>query len=233
MNIVIKHQEDLLSYIKSVFLKYCPYLEDRLSILNNSKSNELDIDININKNGSRIMFIFGNSSVKASISERAMTTHIIRFKEIGDIIDFILEDHEVIKNISLDSKRIDLKFAINWTDKSIKGFNCNDIGLNLNFENMEVKKQYLYLLFQRYYTHLEHLPIFKTMINEYMDNMKHSYFELLDKKELTALLNRMSENELRELLYLIDNDIFIKYVLGNGEQTKERVLSLKENNKST
>ena len=232
MSNIIKCREDLISFIKSVILKYCPYVEDRLLIMGNAKSPELDIEININNNESHIMFIFGNSSVKSSIQERVTTSYIISFKEIGDIIDFILDDHEVIKNISLYGKDLDLKFAINWSDKSIKGISCGDIGLRLTFDNIKLKKQYLYLLFQRYYTHLEQVPSFKLMKNKYIDSMKHSFFNTLDKNGLITLLNRMCENELKELLHNLDNDVFIKYVMSDEEQQKVRVLSIKDNNKN-
>ena len=39
-------KQDLISYIKSVILKYCPYVEDRLSILSNGKSPQLDVVLN-------------------------------------------------------------------------------------------------------------------------------------------------------------------------------------------
>ena len=229
MSNIIKHREDLISYIKSVILKYCPYTEDRLEILGNAKSPELDIIIKIDSNESQLMFLFGNSTFKSSVPERVTTSYIISFEEIGDIIDFILEDHEVIKDINIYGKELDLKFAINWSDKSVKGINCADIGLNLTFENMELEKQYLYLLFQRYYNHLEQTPSFKSMKNKYIDSMKHSYFDTLDKTGLVALLNRMSENDLKELLHNLDNDIFIKFVMNDVEQPKVRVLSLKDN----
>lgn len=231
MGNIINRRQDLISYIKSIILKYCPYMEDRLSILGSTKSPELDIEFNICNNESQIMFMFGNHNFKASIPERVITSYVISFEEICDVIDYLLQDHEVIKDINFDNRKIDLKFAINWTDKSIKGINCSNIGLNLNFENMEVKKQYLYLLFQRYYTHLEQVPAFKTMKNEYIDSMKHSYFDTLDKTELIALLNVMRENELKELLHNLDNDVFFKYVISNREQPKVRILSIKDNNK--
>lgn len=229
MNIIMKHREDLISYIKSVILKYCPYVENRMSILCNAEAAQLDIEFNICNNESQVMFMFGNCNFKRSIPERVTTSYIISFEEICDVIDCLLEDHEVIRDINFDSRKIDLKFAINWTDKSIKGINCSDIGLNLNFENMKVKKQYLYLLFRRYYTHLEQVPSFKKIKNEYIDSMKRSYFDSLDKNGLITLLNRMCENELKELLHNIDNDIFIKYVMANEEQPKVRVLSLEDN----
>lgn len=230
MGNVINCREDLMSYIKSAILKYCPYVEDRLSILGSTKSPELNIELNICNNESQIMFMFGNYNFKTTIPERATVYYIISFDEIADIIDFILVDHEVIKDINFYGKQIDLKFAINWNDKSTKGINCSDMGLNLNFENMEVKKQYLYLLFQRYYAQLEHAPSFKLMKNEYIASIKLSYFDDMDKTGLITLLNRMSENDLKKLLNNLDNDIFIKYVMSDGEKQKVKVLSLKDNN---
>ena len=67
------------------------------------------------------------------------------------------------------------------------------------------------------------------MKNEYIDSMKHSYFDTLDKTGLISLLNGMCENDLKELLYNLDNDLFIKYVMHDGEQQKVRVLSLVNN----
>ena len=230
MSNIIKYDEDLISYIRNVILKYCPYIDNRLSILGNAMAPQLDIEININDNDSQIMFLFGNANFKSSIPERSTACYTISFEEIGDIIDFILEDHEVIKSVNFFSNKISLGFAINWTDKSIKGINCGDIDLNLNFENMKLKKQYLYLLFQRYYTHLEQVSSFKEIKDKYINNMKHSYFDAIDKTGLISLLSGMSENELKELLYNLDNDTFIKYAMDDKKQPKVRILSLEENN---
>ncbi len=230
MSNIIKHRDGLNSFIKSVILKYCPYMEDRLSLLGNAMAPQLDIEISINNDYSQIMFMFGNSNFKTSIPERASIPYIISFEEICEIVDFLLKDHELIKNIDFLNKNLNLQFAINWTDKSVQGVYCGDIGLNLNFEDFEVKKQYLYLLLQRYYTHLEQAPAFKNIKDKFISNMKYSYFDTLDKAELMVLLNEMSESELKELLRNIDNDTFIKYALNDGKQPKPRVLSLEESN---
>ena len=233
MDNIIKRREDLISYIKSVILKYCPYVENRMSILCNAEAAQLDIEFNICNNESQIMFMFGNCNFKRSIPERVTTSYIISFEEICDVIDNLLEDHEVIKDINFDNRKIDLKFAINWTDKSIRGINCGDIGLELTFESIELKKQYLYLLIQRYYTYLEQVPSFKSMKKEYIDSIKYSYFNSLDKTELITLLNRMSENDLKKLLHNLDNDVFINYFMSNEEQPKVQVLSLIDNKDDT
>ena len=56
------------------------------------------------------MFMFGNCKFKRSIPERVTTSYIISFEEICDVIDCLLEDHEVIRDINFDSRKIDLKF---------------------------------------------------------------------------------------------------------------------------
>lgn len=229
MSIIKKRNEDLFLYVKNTILTYCPYSDDRLSILGNAKSPEIDIEVNIRDNQTQVMFLFGNNSFKQSLPEQIIIPYIIEFDEISEIIDFILKDHEYIQNINLYNNSIGLSFAINWTDKSIKGISCGNIGLNLKFNNIELKKQYLYLLFQKYYVLLEKTPSFKRIKNEYINIVKQSHFNTLDKSQLISLLSTMNENELKELLHNLDNDTFIKYVMADGEQPKVRVLSLEDN----
>ena len=231
MNSVIKYDEDLVSAIKSVIFKYCPYREDRSYILGNAQSPEIDIDINFYDNETLIMFLIGNSNFKQSINERLIISSVAEFEKVSQIIDFILPDHEFIKNINLCNDTIDLKFAINWTDKSIKGINCGDIGLNLKFNNnIELKKQYLYMLFQKYYYKLEQTPSFKRIKHQYINSIKQVYLNELDKTQLITLLNDMHESELKELLYNLDDDTFIKYTTENQSQTKVKKLFLEKNN---
>lgn len=229
MSSMIKQNEDLATFVKSTIFKYCPYIDDRLSILGNAKCPEIDIEININNNETQVMFLFGNANFKQSIPERVIIPYVIEFDEIRKIIDFILSDHEFIKNINLYNNLFELNFAINWTDESVKGINCGDIGLHLKFNNsVELEKQYLYLLFQEYFSILEHTPAFKRIKSKYINSIKQSYLNVLDKSQIISLLNAMNENELKELLYNLDNDIFIKYTIENGPQTKTKKLCLEK-----
>ena len=148
MSNIKRQSEEFVSYVKSVILKYCPYADDRLFILSNDKSPEIDIEVNIRDNQTQVMFLFGNNSFKQGMPEQITIPYIIEFVEISEIMDFILGDHEYIQNINLYNNSIGLNFAINWTDESIKGISCGNIGLNLKFNNIELEKQYLYLLFQ-------------------------------------------------------------------------------------
>lgn len=219
---IIKQSKDLVTYVKNIILKYCPYVDDRLSILGDIKSPEIEIDINIYNNETQVMFLFGSANIKQSIPEQIIIPCTLEFEEVSKIIDFILGDHEVIKNINLCNNSFELQFAINWTDESLKGINCGDIGLNLEFNNnVELENQYLYLFFQKYYSVLEHTPSFKQIKNEYIDNVKKLYLNDLDKTQLISLLNTMNKNELKELLYKLDNDVFIRYITDYKTQAKK------------
>ena len=228
MSNIIKHGEDLISYVKSIILKCCPYVDDRLFILNNAKSSEIDIEVNIRDNQTQVIFLFGNNSFKQSVPEQIIIPCIIEFAEISEIIDFILEDHEYIQNINLYNNSIGLNFAINWTNESVKGISCGNIRLNLKFNNIELEKQYLYMLFQKYYAFLEKTPSFKRIKNEYIHSVKQSYINTLDKYQLISLLSAMNENELKELLHNLDNDTFIKYT--TETQPQPNVKKIKKNN---
>ena len=232
MSSIIKQSENLVTYVKSVIFKYCPYVQDRICILENSESPEFDIEVNIRDNQTQVMFMFGNNNFKQGISEQIIIPYVIEFTEISEIIDFILGDHEFIKNINLYNNSFGLKFAINWTEQSMKGINCGDIGLNLTFNNIDLEKQYLYLLFQKYYSVLEHTPSFKRIKNEYINSIKELYFNTLDKIQLISFLNSMNECELKELLSNLDNAIFIKYIADSESQTKGKKLFLEKTNKN-
>jgi len=226
MDNIMKYSANLESFIEGVIFKYCPYKEDRLHILENAQSPQIDIEISIDNNQSQVRFLFGNNNFKQSIQERAIIKEVIEFEKIGNIIDFILQDHEIIKDINIYKNRVNLKFDINWTNKSIKGINCGDIELSLIFNNAELEKQYLYLLFQKYYIYLEQAPSFKIIKNKYFDSIKQSYFNALDKTQLLSLLKQMNENELKGLLYSLDNDTFIKYTTEREQRPQIKKLTL-------
>lgn len=50
--------------------------------------------------------------------------------------------------------------------------------------------------------------------------------------QLITLLNTMSEIELKELLFNLDNDIFIKYATASKPQTKVKKIFLEKDNKN-
>ena len=222
--------DNLILFIKNIILKYCPYVENRISILGKAKAQQFDINIDIKNEETQIMFLFGNNNFKQSIDEKVEISRIITFNEIKDIIDYILSDHEIIKELHIYNNELNLNFAINWTDENLKGINCGDITIQIKFNDSNLEKNYLYLLFKTYYSYLIKVPAFKKMRDNYIYKEKESYFENLNKNELINFLNMLNENELRKLLLDLNNDTFIKYYDNDKEKSKVLVLTSHNDN---
>ncbi len=222
--------DNLILFIKNIILKYCPYVENRISILGKAKAPQFDINIDIKNEETQIMFLFGNNNFKQSIDEKVEISGIITFNEIKDIIDYILSDHEIVKELYIYNNKLNLNFAINWTDENLKGINCSDITIQIKFNDSNLEKDYLYLLFKTYYNYLIKVPAFKKIRDNYIYKEKESYFEKLNKNELINFLNMLNEDELRKLLLDLNNDTFIKYYDNDKEKSKVLVLTSHNDN---
>lgn len=222
--------DNLILFIKNIILKYCPYVENRISILGKAKAPQFDINIDIKNEETQIMFLFGNNNFKQSIDEKVEISRIITFNEIKDIIDYILSDHEIVKELYIYNNELNLNFAINWTDENLKGINCGDIAIQIRFNDSNLEKDYLYLLFKTYYSYLIKVPAFQKVRDNYIYKEKEFYFENLNKNELINFLNMLNEDELRKLLLDLNNDTFIKYYDNDKEKSKVLVLTSHNDN---
>ena len=228
MNKKNKTNDSLVANIKNIIRKYCPHVENRLLIFEDPNSSQLDILINIDDNKTIIRFLFGNSTYKTSAKECELINRTIELSEIEKIIDFVIEDHEIIKGIDIQNNKLDLIFDINWNNENVRGIYCGDIKLNLTFSNVEMEREYLYFIFQKYYSYLEQSPSFKRMKDKYIDISKKAYLDSLNKQQILSFLSKMSEVDLKDLLHSIDNDLFIKYTTEDNKQDTKKLL-LKRN----
>ena len=222
--VTIAKKETIYDYVRDIILKHYPYVTNRLDCLMDAlEKPECDIIINIDKE-SHIMFLIGNQACKTSIDEQGYVSYIISFEEISEIIDFILNDHEVIKNIDINNidNGIDLVFGIDWNEDNIFGIYCGDIGLKLRFKDSNLRRKYLYLLVEEYRTYLENTPSYNSYKNEYINKFKELFLKSSNKEDLINLISKMNEEEIKKLLSNLDNDLFIKYVKDNKE--KEYIL---------
>ena len=106
---------------------------------------ELEIEIVCCDNKTYIRFLMGTSTFKYSLPESVQVGYYISFTEIKNIIDFILGDHEIVKNIAMNNAGdFELRFAINWTDKSIKGIGCDDIKLRMRIDDIDLRNLSIY-----------------------------------------------------------------------------------------
>ena len=195
----IEYSKDLVSDIKDMLLKYCPYMENRLDLID-SKEKEFDIILNINDVLSSVDFVYGNHGSKSGVDkELRVDGRSISLEEVEELIDFIKSDHTYMFYDKHDRHRNLAKFKFNINkdgEESTNGINCSTIGLILNFRYQpELEKKYLYFINKKYFNSSD-ISIEK----EYTEEVIKSYVDSLDKDGLMYLLNQMSEEDLKELL---------------------------------
>lgn len=233
MNKIENKRKNIFIIIQSIILQYCPLVEDRLYFLDDARKNkELDIEISFSNNKTNIGFLIGTNSFKQSIKENINIGYYIDFFEIKDLIDFIIQDHKIITSFEMNEKNVfSMKFSINWTNAAIRGLNCNKTRISFNFnDNIDLRNFYLISLFENYHDQLEKLPCFIQLKNNYIDKIKISYFDSLNKDQLVDFIVNLSEGEIKELLFNLNNDIFLKLSNNHENEQSPKKLTLKRNN---
>lgn len=233
-NIEKVKEEDLVSVIKRVMLKYCPYTENRIDLLADAFAPTIGISIQVYEGTTHIYFDYKNRKEKEKSFESILIPRVIQFEELRGIMDFILQDHEVLNGFRTqkDQTVVDMGFNINWCERNLKGMYCSGIQLQLDFyPDKELANTFLYWLFQNYYDSLEKSPTVVAVKNEVIQHTKTDWFENLDKEGILRFLSQLSEEELRDLAESLDNEVFWKYTTSqtSGEKPKQYFLKSEEN----
>ena len=195
----IEKENNLIEKVKEVLFNYCPYTENRLDLIDGTNKPEFDIHFSFTKEFTQVDFVYGNHRAKSGVPEDLVVNRVVELKEIEELIDFIKKDHDAMyyDKHNRNMKSAEFKFDIRWGgEESIKGINCTTIGIILNFRgNPELEKKYLYFLDKKYFNSSD-----LSSVKEYTDEVLKTYIDSLDKDGLMYLLNRMNENDLKNLL---------------------------------
>lgn len=233
MKEIICQSENAAQYIKSIILKYAPYVDSRYDIFDMGPQQPIIItQITFTDDKSYISFCRGTGGCWSSTDDKATIEKLIDFEEIKSVIDFLLKDYRFIGNIMFHEdtgygSSIELNLNINWTDESIKkGINCGLIILELTFANDKLRKQYTDNLLQQYQEELRKTPTVRNMIDEYISSIKDDYIDNAHKPEMIDFLSKLDEQELKKLMCRLDNDTFMKYSI-IGEQNTDEAKRLK------
>lgn len=235
MKEIICQSENAAQYIKSIILKYAPYVDSRYELHAMGSYQPIIVtQITFTDDKSYISFCRGTGGCWSSTDDKATIEKPIDFEEIKSVIDFLLKDYRFIRNIMFCDdhgygSRIELLFEINWTDESIKkGINCGNIILELTFANDKLRKQYTNKLLQQYQKELSETPTVKKIKDEYINSIKDDYIDNARKPEMLDFLSKLDEQELKELMCRLDNDTFMKYsIIGEQNTDEEKLKKLK------
>ncbi len=228
MKEIICQNENAAQYIKSIILKYAPYVDSRYELHAMGSYQPIIVtQITFTDDKSYISFCRGTGGCWSSTDDKATIEKPIDFEEIKSVIDFLLKDYRFIRNIMFCDdhgygSRIELLFEINWTDESIKkGINCGNIILELTFANDKLRKQYTNKLLQQYQKELSETPTVKKIKDEYINSIKDDYIDNARKPEMLDFLSKLDEQELKKLMCRLDNDTFMKYSIIEEQNTDE------------
>lgn len=200
----------LISKIHEVLLKYCPYTEDRLNLMDYGNRPEFDIHIFLGNDFTQVNFVYGTHRAKCGVEgqEVIIEKRVIELDEIEELIEYIKKDHKAIYYDKHDrnNNRAEFKFDINWGgEESIKGIYCDTIGLILNYrDNIELGKEYLYFLNEKYFNSndlwtkwdFENSVINKYKENDYTKEKMMKVFSELDEETL----NKIFKDSMDEIL---------------------------------
>lgn len=144
------------NWIMGIIEKHYPVIDDRYDNVHNEGENANPIIEIIIDDKTTTIQINGQTPA-GMVEEEKIYKHAITYKEIKEIIERILNDHEYIKTVGYDydpnlrsmNGCIEWGFNINWTEKSLKGISCNTITLSIKFNtNIETQR----LIVRKLYT---------------------------------------------------------------------------------
>lgn len=208
----IKNNE-LFEFIKNVLLKYLPIVENRLDLMSNKKP-EMDINIRLNPNNNTdLIFLFGNSSYKSNITEHTSLNSIIDVSEMFKVMDFLLSDHRVISSMNYlkEQNVLYFTFGINWCEEALKGINCGDIKLEIEFYNhLDLAKEWIIKIFDRYPKELETSSTYRQIKYDFFERFKQNEIDFMDRNQMIDMINTLSDEEIRKLLMTLDYHKFMK-----------------------
>ena len=227
MNKIDEQKLDLFTSLKRIVLNYFPCTNNRLNLLCDSRSPQLEIDFKIYKEESKIIFMIGNNCFKQKTPDLIQLNELLSFDELKKFIDYILADHDFFKIFNVFENTITMVFSINWNEKNLKGMTCDDICLNLNFNDIEMEKEFIYYLIVNYYDYLQNISSFNEILYNHVNMIKEKSINKLNKKELMMFLELLDENELRDLARNMDTNLFIKYYNSTEECEDVKKLIIK------
>lgn len=207
-NITKDENKTLVSKIEDVLLKYCPYIEDRLDLIDHGNRPEFDIHIYLGKDLTLVDFVYGTHRAKCGVNEEIIEKRVVELSEIEELIDYIKNDHKAMCYDKHDrnTNRAEFKFNINWGgEESIKGINCSTIGIILNYrDNPELGKEYLYFINEKYFNSndlwtkwdFENSVINRYKENDYTKEKMMMIFNELDEDTL----NKIFKNSMKEII---------------------------------
>lgn len=209
--------------IKGCLLKHYPIINNRIDEVADLNIFEIRFQFGSSteiQEFTNIRFCNGNNRFRLSTNDRLVLCSVINIELIYEIIDWILQDHDVIFNFTIQHQTLSMAFVVNQTEKSIKrGITLGTILLTLDFakysKSQELLGNYATAIIERYFKKLKHLKPFKEAAREHFGQLRDSMVDSVSDEVLKqrfgdpAILRRMlKEMDPETLARIIDEEDF-------------------------
>ena len=212
------NDNEILKIIIDIILKRHPIVNDRVDILFEYPRTSMDIIFRFyeveDKQYTRIYFTDGTDITKYSIPEQLIINNLVSTKMLCNLIYYILNDHDHIKNISIQDNFISLSFDVNMNDDNMNGISCGDINLRLDFccinDSRLLINDYLTNIISNFYDKLKHVKSFNEQYNKYRSLLQDNIINSMSDEELHDFINLLDNYDLCNMLLGISNEHFFE-----------------------
>lgn len=237
----LDNENEILKSLIDTLTSICPIVDDRTDILFpllGKRVPELEIHFDFRKiddqEFTQVSFLGGTSDYKCSVPNNMVINKLISKKVVCDFIEYLLNDHDVIRNIYKVHNSIQLPMTINLCDQNMHGIGCGDITLNFDFDrhpdNEKLFDEYLRVIITTFRNKLENTETFKREFSRYCGLVKTELINSLSLDQLKEFINLLDMQDLCSVVYSLPDDRFIElYGEYENQEKDKQLIKLPEN----
>ena len=230
---------DTFIKIKNAIFDMHPICEPRLNLDNLFDRGTIEMGISFNfykrENSdyhTQIIFLDGNGNCM-SMKSSFCVEELLSYNIIDKLMTFILKEFPIVCDFSFLNNSFELKFTFSAERYIDKGLSARYF--YLKFESRyekDIINDYFKYIISTYYEEISKTEIFKREYQEYLDEYKRDYLSSLDRNELDKILNMLSDDSIRNILYYLSNVEFITVYneLNRNSERKEKKRKIISNN---
>ena len=182
----------VMQFVVDRLLNYYPIINNRIDEVADLNIFEIGFQFGSSakiQEFTNIYFSNGNNSFRLGTNDRLVLRSVINIEPIYEIIDWILQDHDVISNFTIQHQTLSMAFVVNQTEESIKrGIPLGTLLLTLDFakysKSQELLGNYATAIIKRYFKKLKHLKPFKEAAREHFRQLRNSMVDSLSDEVL-------------------------------------------------
>ena len=201
--------------IKNKILEMYPIRMPRLEEdkLLKADAPEMKIEFNFYKDKNnyktQVIFLDGDSRYLSSVYDFTYNG-LISYDVVNELISFILCEYPYIIVFSSSSNYFEMTFTYSLENYIQRGISARNIHLSFKSRyELDIIKDYLKNIFSNFYEALSSVESIKEKYQIYLNEYKKDFFDSLDRNELIKILNMLSNDSIRNILYYLSNEEFI------------------------